>query len=62
MKNQQIMSNNKKSVVLTLIGITVMILLYFNESYSVLDNSGIFRIGGDSVFLHYGSCQQNTRF
>ena len=27
MKNQQIMSNNKKSVVLTLIGITVMILL-----------------------------------
>ena len=51
MKNQQITSNNKKSNIVD-----------FNESYSVLDNIRIFRIGGDSVFLHYGSCQQNTRF
>ena len=45
MKNQQIMSNNKKSVVLTLIGITVMILLTLTK---VVPSS---TIAGYSVFV-----------
>lgn len=45
MKNQQIMSNNKKSVVLTLIGITVMILLTLTK---VIPSS---TIAGYSVFV-----------
>ena len=52
MKNQQIMSNNKKSVVLTLIGITVMILLTLTKvipsstiaGYSVLVGIAFFFI------------------
>lgn len=45
MKNQQIMSNNKKSAVLTLIGITVMILLTLTK---VVPSS---TIAGYSVFV-----------
>jgi len=62
MKNQQITGNNKKSAVLTLTGIIVMILLTVTKVNPSSTIAGYSVFVGIAFFLYYGSCRQNTKF